>query len=64
MADLFHVLKKLADDPTLLAQLKSTKTPQDIVALAKEHGVDVTLEEVQTALSEKEKYTGLIDHLL
>lgn len=63
MADLFGVLKKLSDDPALLTKIQATKTPQDIVDLAKSEGVDINLNEVVKALSEKEKYQGLIDHL-
>lgn len=63
MADLFGIMKKLAADPTLLAKIKATKTPQDIVELAKAEGIDINLDEVVKALSEKDKYKGLIDHL-
>lgn len=63
MADMLGILKKLSDDPALLAKLKSTKSAQEIVDLAKAQGIDVSLAEVEKALSEKEKYSGLIDHL-
>ncbi len=64
MSDILGILKKLSSDPGLLDQLKSTKTPEDIVALAKANGVDVSLDDVKKALSEKEKYKGLLDHLM
>lgn len=63
MADLLGVLKKLSDDPALIAKIKATKTPQDIVELAKSEGVDINIEEAVKSLSEKEKFKGLIDHL-
>ena len=64
MSELLTILKKLSGDPSLLAKLKATKTPEEIVALAKENGVDVSLDDVKGALAEKDKYQGLLDHIL
>ncbi len=64
MSELLTILKKLSSDPSLLAKLKATKSPEEIVALAQQNGVNVTLDEVKAALAEKDKYQGLLDHLL
>lgn len=50
MATIQDIMKKLASDPSLMTKLKATKSPQDIVDLAKSEGIDLSLEHVKEAL--------------
>lgn len=63
MANPLEIFHKLTSNPDLMAKVKATKSPEDIVALAKENGIDITVDEVKKALAEKEKYAGLLSHL-
>ena len=63
MADLLGLLKEIAEDPAIAAKLKDTKTPHDVVALVKEHGMEIAVEEVHKILSDN-SHGGLLDHLL
>ena len=64
MADLLGVLKGIAEDPEIAGKLKDTKSPQDVVELVKEHGLEIAVDEVHKLLADKEGHGGLLDHLL
>jgi predicted ribosomally synthesized peptide with nif11-like leader len=46
-------IAKAKDDQSIQAKLKSAKTPEDVVGIAKEHGYKFTADKI-TALSEEE----------
>ena len=46
-------LAKAKDDPSIQDKLKTAKSPDDVVAIAKEHGYEFTADKI-TELSEEE----------
>ena len=46
-------IAKAKDDQSIQARLKSAKTPEDVVSIAKEHGHEFTADKI-TVLSDKE----------
>ena len=46
-------LAKAKDDPSVQDKLKTAKSPDDVVAIAKEHGYEFTADKI-TELSEEE----------
>ena len=46
-------IAKAKDDKTIQEKLKTAKSPEDVVAIAKEHGHEFTADKI-TALSEEE----------
>ena len=46
-------IAKAKDDQSIQAKLKSAKTPEDVVSIAKEHGHEFTADKI-TPLSDKE----------
>ena len=64
MADLLGVLKGIAEDPEIAGKLKDTKSPQDVVELVKEHGLEIAVDEVHKILADSEGHGGLLDHLM
>lgn len=63
MADVFKIMSKLASNPELVAKIKATKKPEEIVAIAKQNGVELSLDEVKKALSEQDKYKAFLSKL-
>ncbi|MDL2213992.1 Nif11-like leader peptide family natural product precursor [Clostridia bacterium OttesenSCG-928-O13] len=57
-----EIMGKLAHNPGLLAKLKATKTPEEIVALAKSEGIDLDVNDVKQAL-EKGLNATIMEHL-
>ena len=64
MADLLGVLKGIAENPEVAGKLKGTKSPEDVVDLVKEHGLEIAVSEVHKLMADKESHGGLLDHLL
>lgn len=62
MASVQEIMGKLAHNPALLAKLKATKSPQDIVDLAKSEGIDLDVKEVEEALGKGLQAT-IMEHL-
>ena len=64
MSDLLGVLKGIAENPEVAGKLQNTKSPQDVVDLVKEHGLEIAVDEVHKILETKEGHGGLLDHLM
>ena len=61
--DLLGLLKGIAENPETADKVKGTKSPQDVVELVKEHGLEIAVEEVHKLLSDK-SHGGMLDHLM
>ena len=64
MSDLLGILEAIAKNPGGADKLKDTKSPDDVVSLVKEHGMEIVVEEVHKVLASKGGSGGLIDHLI
>ena len=64
MAGLLDILEGIAKSPEGEQKLKDTKSPDDVVSLVKDHGMDIVVEEVHKVLATKGGTGGLIDHLI
>jgi hypothetical protein len=75
--DLLGILEGIAKSPEGEQKLKGTQSPDDVVSLVKEHGMDIVVEEVHKVhgmdivveevhkvLATKGGTGGLIDHLI